>query len=151
MIKECGRLLSRAAHQAQLCCLVVRSFTISWSLLKLMTIALMTKAPPASSFGHQQEGSPLELWVKILHGNLSRTLGSSILTKISYRQKREGEGKKGPRGNSLRDGRLEQVWILRKKLSTWCDLIELLLTISLATIPLLGTYTTILSNLPILL
>ena len=40
-MKEWGCLLSRAAHQVQLCCLVVRSFTISWSTLKLMTIELM--------------------------------------------------------------------------------------------------------------
>ena len=69
-------------------------------------------------------------------------LGIQHMDHRSYRQTRqgrEGQGKEGPRVRSLRDGRLEQVWILRRKLSPWCDLIELLLTISLAPVPLLGT------------
>lgn len=50
-----------------------------------------------------------------------------------------GGGGSYPRVRGLRDWRFEQVWILRRKITTWCDLIELVLTIPLAPAPLLGT------------
>ena len=77
-----------------------------------------------------------------LPSGLSSNLGSNTMTIMPYRQGREGWGeKRQPQRSQNKEferWKLRQVWICTRMLPTLCDLIEFLLAISLAPVPLLG-------------